>query len=227
MKTREILAALRAEANPGNVAGMARYGINPHNTLGVPIPVLRCLAKQCGKDHELALRLWDSGLHEARILASMVADREQVTKSMMDRWAKDFDSWDVCDQVCGNLFRYTPYARDKAMQWGGRKQEFVKRAAFSLIAGIVVADKQAGNASFLPFLEIIEREAHDERNFVKKAVNWALRSIGKRNLYLNRKAVAAARRILKQDSKAAQWVARDALRELTDKGLEERLKQKS
>lgn len=227
MKYREILAALRAEANPDNVAGMARYGINPHNTLGVPIPVLRSLAKQCGKDHELALKLWESGIHEARILASMVADRERVTKSMMDRWAKEFDSWDVCDQVCGNLFRYTPYARDKAMQWSGRKQEFVKRAGFTLMAGIVVADKQAGNASFLPFLDIIEREAHDERNFVKKAVNWALRSIGKRNLYLNQKAVATARRILKQEGKAAQWVARDALRELMDQGLQNRFRDKS
>jgi len=227
MRYRDVISELKAHANPDNVAGMARFGINPHNTLGVSIPWLRNLAKAIGKDHALALKLWDSGIHEARILASMVAERDKVSRAMMDRWAREFDSWDVCDQVCGNLFRYTPYARDKAVQWSSRKQEFVKRAAFSLMAGIVVADKQAENASFLPFLEIIERQAHDERNFVKKAVNWALRAIGKRNLYLNKKAVATARRILKQQSKASQWVARDALRELTDEGLEERLKQKS
>jgi 3-methyladenine DNA glycosylase AlkD len=224
MQYREVVQRLKAHANADNVAGMARYGINPHNTLGVSIPYLRALAKECGKDHALALKLWDSGIHEARILASMVAEKDKVTRSMMDSWARDFDSWDVCDQVCGNLFRHTPHARDKAMQWSGRKQAFVKRAAFSLMAGMVVADKQASDESFLPFLEIIEREAHDERNFVKKAVNWALRSIGKRNRALNKQAVATARRILKQESKAARWVARDALRELTDEKVVARLK---
>jgi 3-methyladenine DNA glycosylase AlkD len=224
MNYKEVIKELRAHANPENVAGMARYGINPDNTLGVSIPLLRALAKQCGKDHALALKLWDSGIHEARILASMVADKEQLTKSMMDKWARDFDSWDVCDQVCSNLFRYSPYAWDKAVQWSSRKQEFVKRAAFSLMAGIGVADKQASNDSFLPFLDIIEREAGDERNFVKKAVNWALRGIGKRNRVLNKRAIATAKRILQQESKAAKWVARDALRELTDEKTLSRLK---
>ena len=134
----------------------------------------------------------------------------------MDRWARDFDSWDVCDQVCSNLFRHTPYAWDKAVQWSARKQAFVKRAGFVLMAGLAVADKPADDKRFIPFLELIESAASDERNFVKKAVNWALRQLGKRSLYLHRKAVAAAKRIQKQESKAAQWGAKDALRELLD-----------
>lgn len=224
MDDREVIKRLKAQANPDNVAGMARYGINPEGTLGVSIPTLRSLAKEIGTDHELALKLWDSGFHEARILASLVADKDQVSKSLMDRWAKQFDSWDVCDQVCSNLFRHTPYAWDKAVKWSGRRQEFVKRAGFVLMAGLVVADKQAPNEAFIPFLEIIEREARDDRNFVKKAVNWALRTIGKRNRALNKKAVACAKRILKQEGKSAKWIARDALRELTGEKVISRLK---
>ena len=224
MDYKGVIQQLKAQANPANVAGMARFGINTNATLGVPVPVLRAQAKTLGTDHPLALQLWASGIHEARILASLIADRTQVNRSLMNRWARDFDSWDVCDQVCSNLFRYTPYAREKAVEWSGHRQEFVKRAAFVLMAGLVVVEKSADDTDFLPFLDLIEREAHDPRNFVKKALNWALRTIGKRNRALNKLAVARARRILKQEGKAAQWVARDALRELNSEKIQARLR---
>jgi len=220
---RDVIKQLKAQANVDNVAGMARFGISTESTLGVSIPFLRQLAKQIGTDHQLALKLWDGGIHEARILASMIADRAEVNKSMMDRWAGDFDSWDVCDQICSNLFRHTPYAWDKAVQWSGRKPAFVKRAGFVLMAGLAVADKQVDDKRFVPFLELIESAASDERHFVKKAVSWALRQLGKRSLYLHKKAVAAAKRIQKQESKAAQWVAKDALNELSSERLLARL----
>lgn len=221
---RDVIKQLKAQANAHNVAGMARFGISTKDTLGVSIPILRKLAKQIGTDHQLALRLWDSGIHEARILASLIADKTEVSKSMMNRWAGDFDSWDVCDQVCSNLFRHTPYAWDKAIQWSGHKQEFVKRAGFVLMAGLAVADKQADDKRFLRFLELIESESSDERNFVKKAVNWALRQIGKRSQYLNKKALVMAKNILQQDNRAAQWIAKDALNELSSERLLARLR---
>lgn len=226
MQYKEVLKQLRSHANADNVAAMARFGINPEGTLGISIPQLRKLAKQIGTDHQLALRLWDSGIHEARILASLIADRTQVNKSMMNRWARDFDSWDICDQVCSNLFRYTPYAWDKAIQWSGHKQEFVKRAAFVLMAGLAVADKEADDRRFIPLLQLIEASASDERKFVKKAVNWALRQIGKRSIFLQKKAVAMAKQIRRQESKAAQWVAKDAQKELGSEKLLQRLRQK-
>ena len=192
---------------------MARFGINPHGTLGVPIPVLRRIAKDIGRDHALAEQLWTSGIHEARILASMIAELPRVTNTLMDRWVRDFDSWDVCDQVCGNLFRYSPLAWKKAEQWSRAKHEFVKRAGFVLMAGLTVADKNAPDACFIPFLALIEREAYDERNFVKKAVNWALRQIGKRNAELRIKSMATTQTLLTQSSASARWIARDALRD--------------
>lgn len=218
MQVDDIIAQLRVQANPENVAGMARYGINPHNTLGVKIPVLRDLAKQHRRDHALALQLWDSGIHEARILATMIADPKQVTEQLMEHWVRGFDSWDVCDQCCSNLFDKTPYAWDKAVEWCKRDEEFVRRAGFVLMAALAVHDKKANDDRFLPFLALIEQGATDERNFVKKAVNWALRQIGKRSPQLRKAAMQSARRIQKQDSKAARWVAADALRELAKHG---------
>ena len=219
-----ILKTLKAHSNPKNVGGMARFGINPLNTLGVPIPILRKMARKVGKDHRLASELWSSGIHEARILASMVDDPKLVTEKQMDRWAKDFDSWDVCDQVCSNLFRDTPFGWPKALEWSGKAQEFVKRAGFVLMAVLPVREKKAGDERFERFLPIIEREANDERNFVRKAVNWALRQIGKRNKHLNKKAVATAKRIARLDSKSARWIARDALRELEGDAVQRRLR---
>lgn len=216
MTCEEVLQRLRARANPKNVEGMARFGITPRNTLGVSLVELRRLAREIRRDHQLALELWDSDVHEARILAGLVADPAQVSDRLMERWARGFDSWDIVDGTCNNLFRKTAAAHKKAVEWAKRKEEFVKRAGFVLMACLAVHDKRASDAVFARYLPVIRREAADERNFAKKAVNWALRQIGKRNLRLNRRAVAAAKRIRASDSKAARWVAADALHELTN-----------
>ena len=215
MAYHQVIEKLRAMSNPEAVAGMARFGINPERALGISIPDLRRMAKETGKDHLLARRLWDSEIHEARILAGMIDDPEGVSEEQMDRWAKDFDSWDLCDQCCSNLFDKTPFARQKAVEWAERREEFVKRAGFVLMACLAVHDKKAEDKTFLKFLPIIKRESRDERNFVRKAVNWALRQIGKRSLFLNEAAVRTARAIGETDSKPAKWIASDALRELT------------
>jgi 3-methyladenine DNA glycosylase AlkD len=214
MTATEVLAALRTAADPKNVAGMARYGISTQGTLGVPVVLIRRLAKQAGRSHELAAELWDSGIHEARILATIVDRPEWVTRRQMHQWARDFDSWDVCDQACLNLFRYTPFAWAMSARWAGARREFVRRAGFALMAGLAVKDKNASDADFEALLPLIAVAATDPRNMVKKAVNWALRSIGKRNPHLRRAAVAAAEDIRAIDSPAARWIASDALREL-------------
>jgi len=219
-----LIKKLKSLSNPEAVAGMARFGINPKNTYGVSIPVLRKMAKEIGQNHLLAQRLWNSGVHEARILASMIDFPEEVTEKQMERWVMDFDSWDVCDQVCSNLFDQTKFAHKKAMDWSKRGEEFVKRAGFVLMAALSVHDKKAGDKNFLKFLPIIKREARDERNFVKKAVNWALRQIGKRNLHLNQKAIKTAKEIQEIESKAAKWIASDAIRELTSQAVQKRLR---
>lgn len=202
---------------------MARFGINPHNTLGVSIPNIRAMAKEIRKDHALAQQLWTSGIHEARILAAMIDDPERVTVQQMERWVKDFDSWDVCDQCCSNLFDKTEFGHRKAVEWSKRSEEFVKRAGFTLMACLAVHDKEADNAAFLKFMPVIRREAIDDRNFVRKAVNWALRQIGKRNLTLNKIAVETAKEIQKIDSRSAKWIAHDAIRELTSSPVQKKL----
>jgi 3-methyladenine DNA glycosylase AlkD len=193
---------------------MARYGIRTDRALGVPMPVIRTLAKQAGRSHAVARDLWNSGVHEARHLATLVDELDRITPGQMNRWARDFDSWDVCDQACHNLFRYTPYAWDKVVEWSNAESEFVKRAAFSLMAGLAVKDKAATDDQFVALFPVIAGAVSDDRNMVKKAVNWALRQIGKRNPRLRRKAIAAAREIQKQGSRPARWIASDALREL-------------
>jgi 3-methyladenine DNA glycosylase AlkD len=203
---------------------MARFGINPDHALGVRIPDLRRVAKDLGRDHHLAGALWATGIHEARILAGMVEEPDRVTEAQMERWARAFDSWDLCDQVCGNLFDRTPHAVRKARQWAGRQEEFVKRAAFALMAWMAVHDRDLHDRVFLDFLRVIEREAGDDRNYVKKAVNWALRQIGKRNVRLHRAAIHTAERIARQGSRAASWVASDALRELRSDAVVRRLR---
>ncbi len=216
----EILRRLEDLSNPDNVAGMARFGINPKQTLGVSMPVLRRMAREIGVDHALARELWSSGVHEARILACLVDDPEKVTGKQMDRWARDFDSWDVCDQCCLNLFDRTPWAPAKAVEWSARNEEFVKRAGFALMAVLAVHDKKATDDQFERYLPVIKREATDERNFVRKSVNWALRQIGKRNRRLNKLAVKTARDIARLDSKSAKWIGSDALRELTSEKVQ-------
>ncbi|MDP1989489.1 MAG: DNA alkylation repair protein [Syntrophales bacterium] len=212
----QVIDALRSLANPANVAGMARYGISPEGTLGVPMPVLRKMAKEMGLLHDLADALWRSAIHEARILAALIDDPGQVTGEQMERWVLDLDSWDICDQLCSNLFSRTTLAREKATAWSGRPETFVKRAGFVLMACLAVHDKKADDTLFVGFLPLIVREAGDDRNFVRKAVNWALRQIGKRNPVLNRFSVKTAREIQKMDAKSARWIAANALRELTD-----------
>jgi 3-methyladenine DNA glycosylase AlkD len=223
MHYKDILQQLKSLSDPEAVAGMARFGINPNNTYGVSIPALRKIARETGKNHALAQQLWSSSIHEARILAGMIDEPEKVTEEQMESWVVDFDSWDVCDQVCSNLFDKTEFAYQKAVEWSNRKEEFVKRAGFVLIAALAVHDKKANDKEFLKFLPVIKREAVDDRNFVRKAVNWALRQIGKRNRDLNKAAVETAKEILKIDSKAAKWVASDALRELTDEKVQKKL----
>ena len=227
MDCKKILARLKSLSNPEAVAGMARFGINPENTLGVSIPNLRKLAGEIGKDHELAGELWDSGIHEARILAGMVDDPKAVDENQAEAWVRDFDSWDLCDQVCMNLFWLTPFAYQKCYEWSSEEEEFVKRAGFALMSRLAWSDKKAGDEEFIKFLPVIKREATDERNFVKKAVNWALRQIGKRNLALNKHAVKMAREIQKLDSKSAKWIAADALKELEGKAVQARLRKKA
>ncbi|MFH0847477.1 MAG: DNA alkylation repair protein [Chloroflexota bacterium] len=222
----EVLGRLRSMANPANVAGMARFGINSENTLGVSVTELRKLAREIGKDHGLALKLWESGIHEARILASIIDDPRLVTESQMESWVRDFNSWDVCDEVIMNLFKKTPFARDKALEWSARKGEFVKRAGFVLMTNLTVGDKKAGDSLFETFLPLIKREATDGRNNVKKAVNWALRQIGKRNIRLNQLAIKTAEEIRKLDDRTARWIASDALRELRSDAVKKRLKAK-
>ena len=226
MKYREIIKQLKSLSNPEAVEGMARFGINPRNTFGVSIPNLRKIAKAAGKDHELALQLWDSGIHEARMLAGFIDDPALVTLEQMEEWVSDFDSWDVCDQVCSNLFDKTSYAYRKALEWAGREEEFVKRAGFVLMASLAVHDKAAGENEFEKFLSMIKLEASDGRNFVKKAVNWALRQIGKRNTYLNKLAVKTAVEIQKLHSRSARWIAADAIRELESEAVQRRLGKK-
>ena len=220
----EVLSHLEALADPANKAGMARFGINTARSYGISIPTLRALAKELKRDHALAQELWASGIHEARILASLVDNPKQVTEDQMERWAADFDSWDVCDGCCGNLFDKTPFAYRKATEWSAREEEFVRRAGFSLMAALAIHDKRASDEAFRAFLPLIQQEASDERNFVRKAVNWALRQIGKRNVTLNAAAIATAQEVQRLDSRAARWIAADALRELTSEAVQGRVR---
>lgn len=222
----QIITYLTSLSNPENVAGMARFAIKGPRVLGVNIPVLRTLAKEIGKDHLLALQLWDSGIHEARILASMIAEPKEITEMQMEQWCAEFYSWDLCDQTCMNLFVKTPFAREKIDEWCARQEEFVKRAGFVLMACFVNYGKKLPNDFFIEFFPLIKREANDDRNFVKKAVNWALRQIGKRNIALNTRAIACAQEIQQMSSKTARWIAADALRDIQREEVITRLKKK-
>lgn len=214
---------LAALADPARLEGMARYGIATENAYGVSIPQLRALAGELGRDHLLALALWESGAHEARILAGMVDDPALVDRAQMERWAADFESWDVCDQVCANLFRRTPLAYAKASEWSARREPLIKRAGFALMAGVAVGDKRAPDERLAAFLPLIARNAADERNLVRKGASWALREIGKRSGDLNAAAIETARTLQSEDNRAARWVGGDALRELRSPRVQARL----
>ena len=203
---------------------MARFGITAAKAYGWSTPALKQLARQIGKDHHLAQRLWATGILEARALAGLIDEKEKVTEQQMEDWARDFDSWAVCDGTCLNLFRYTPFAYKKCREWSDRQEEFVKRAAFALMACLAVSDKAANDRVFLGLLPLIKRQAGDGRNYVRKAVNWALRQIGKRNQRLNRAAIEAAQDIHGLNSPSARWIASDALRELRSPAVQQRLK---
>ena len=218
MTVNEVVEELKTLSTPEHYAKLSHFGINDSKALGIKVPLLRLLAKKIGKNHELALQLWATEIHEARILATMIEDPKLVAENQFDSWVRDFNSWDICDQSCGLLTK-TPYAFSRIVTYSTANEEFVKRTAFVLMCALVIYDKKANDESFYHFLEIIEREAWDERNFVRKAVNWALRQIGKRNDVLRLKAIETAERILKQNTKSARWIATDALRELNDEKI--------
>jgi 3-methyladenine DNA glycosylase AlkD len=228
---REVVAELRSRRDEEALAGMARYGIDIDHAYGLSVPQVRALGKRIVKElgrrdparHAFALELWETGIHEARLLASLVDLPEMVDEEQMEAWVLGLDSWDVCDQLCNNLLAYCPLAREKAMEWSGRQEEFVKRAGFALMASLAWHGKDAPDERFLPLLAAIEGEAGDERNLVKKATNWALRNIGKRGPALNAQAVETARRLAASESKTARWVGADALRELEGEAVRCRL----
>ena len=209
------LAFLKSKGTKKNRDGMSRYAIVAHNAFGVSVGDLRAYAKRAGRSHELALALWETGWYEARMLATLVDEPARVTPAQMDRWARDFDNWAICDTACFHLFDKTPHAYGKVAVWARRKDEFVKRAAFALIASLALHDKKAPDAPFAKFLPLIERSATDERNFVKKGVSWALRGIGHRNPALKAAALRVARRLAASDDRAARRVGKDAIKDLS------------
>jgi 3-methyladenine DNA glycosylase AlkD len=210
--------------DPSRVEGMARYGIRTDHAVGVRVTELRRFARGLRPDHELAAALWATGVHEARILASLVDDPALVTQAQMDAWVGGFDSWDVCDAVCGNLFDRTPFALDRANEWSRREPEFERRAGFALMAWAAVHRKELPDRAFATFLPRIREASTDDRTYVRKAVSWALRQIGKRSRELNSKAILAAEQIGRIDAGSSRWVARDALRELRGDALQARLR---
>jgi len=221
---RDVVRTLERMGDRSRLKGMARFGIETGRAVGVTVTELRRFARDLGHDHELAAALWASGVHEARLLAPLVDEPAVVSEAQMEAWVADLDSWDVCDGVCGNLFDRTPFALDKAVEWSSRQPEFEKRAAFALMASAAVHRKDLPDAAFASLLHVIRAQATDERNYVKKAVSWALRQIGKRSSGLNSRAVRTAERIDRIDSRAARWVARDALRELRSDAVQARLR---
>ncbi len=219
----EVLDRLREKAKPGAIKGMAQFGMETVGRLGVSVPDMRKLSKEVGKDHELAVELWKTGIAEARIVSAMIDEPEKVTEAQMEEWVNGINSWDVCDQVCMNLFEKTTFVLKKIQEWSDRPEEFVRRTAYSLIACVAWHDRGAEDDEFIDLFPVIKKGATDERNFVKKAVSWALRNIGKRNQRLNSAAIQLAEEIKQLDSKAARWIASDAIRELRSDAMQKRL----
>lgn len=222
----EIITGLKSLTNPKNIKGMARFGINSSHAFGITLPVLRNIAKKYRGNHELALELWQTGYHEARLLAAFIDDPKKLTNEQLELWVKDFDSWDIVDQVCGYLFDKFPGAFEKGFEWIEREEEFVKRAGFVIIVALSVHDKQMPDEKFEVWLDKIVEKAGDERNFVKKAINWLLRQIGKRNIALNKKAIKVAEKLKQSSSKPARWIGSNAYVELTSEAVKNRLQSK-
>ena len=215
---------LKRHSTRATLDGMARYAIPSDNAFGVAMKDMKVLGKKLGRNHELAAALWETGVYEARMVCSFVADPALITPAQMDRWCRDFDNWGICDTMCFNLFDRTPHAWAKVRQWSRKRAEFEKRTAFALLWSLSVHDKRATDEQFVQGLVLIERAAVDGRHFVKKAVNMALRAIGKRNVALNAAAVAVARRLADSPDAAPRWIGKDALRELTSPAVTRRLK---
>jgi 3-methyladenine DNA glycosylase AlkD len=213
----DIINWLNSQRNETNIAGMKRFGIEVSTAFGVKMPVLRAKAKEIKKNMELSRELWQTGFHEARMIAGFIADPKKITEKDMDDWVKDFNSWDICDVVCFGLFCKTDYYNKKIIEYSSNESEYIRRAAFAMIAGMALQNKKLPDEAYYKYLNLIEKYAFDERNFVKKAVNWALRQIGKRNISLGKKAIEVSERLLIQPHKSAHWIAKDALRELKEK----------
>ena len=227
MNVNEVLTWLERRGTRRTVLGMARYGIEAERAFGVPMGTLLSLRKRLGKDHALSVALWESGWYEARLLAALVGDPKRVTRRQMNAWAAGFENWADCDTACFKLFDQTPFAWEKARQWAASPREFVKRAGFALMACLALHDKGAPDKTFLAFLPLVEKGARDERNFVKKAVSWALRAIGERSLALNAAALATAKRLAESGEAACRWVGKDALRQLASPAARARLTRRS
>lgn len=219
-----LVAELRALGSEKDRAGMARFGINASRAFGISMATLAPIARKYRRQHELALALWDSGHHEARLLAVLIDDPKLVTAKQMDTWVAGIDSWDLCDQACMKLFNRTALVTRKIDKWAADKREFVRRAAFALIVGYAIHGKRVPDADFLPYLELVEKHATDQRNFVRKAVNWALRTLGKRSPALHAPALALARKLAASENTTARWIGKDAVRELTDPAQVARIK---
>ncbi|MEP6961990.1 MAG: DNA alkylation repair protein [Acidobacteriota bacterium] len=215
LTAQQILRRLRPLGWAENLAGMTRFGVTTTNAFGVPFSQLRILKRELGRDHALALKLWETGNREARLVAAFIADPKQLTPPQMNHWASQFDSWDICDGCCIHLYRKSPHAWQQAVKWAGRKREFVRRAGFALMATLAVHDKRAPDEAFLDLLPLIEQTVSDNRNSVKKAVNWALRQIGKRNPALRQAAIDVSRKLAASAEPSARWIGKDALRELS------------
>jgi len=222
----DVIAWLEKHASKKYRDGMARYAITADKAFGVSVGELKTYSKALGRNHDLALALWDTGVYEARMLVAWVADPALVTPAQMDTWRADFDSWAICDHLCFHLFDRTPHAFRKVEQWSKRRDEFGKRAAFALLASLALHDKKSPDEPFVRSLPLIERAADDDRNFVKKGVSWALRLIGRRSVALNEASVTLAKRLLESEAPAARWIAKDALKELTSPAVIQRLKSK-
>lgn len=222
-----VVASLKRLGTRKTRDGMARYAIPSDNAFGVTVGAIRDMGKRLGRNHDLALALWQTGWYEARMLAAFVDEPDCVTSAQMERWCKDFDNWAVCDHICFHLFDKTPHAFKKVVEWADRRNEFEKRAAFALLASLGVHDKKAVDEEFARCLPLIEHASTDERNFVKKGVSWALRVVGRRSVDLNEASVKLAQKLVGSENPAARWIGKDAFKELTSKTVTSRLKQRS